>query len=407
MSVTVHQTPEAYSLIYNPQMFLALSTQIAQPNFVYRVVITDLVSSDTLTYDVPADPDGYCRFNGSPFGRRNFSHYIPMNLYGWQKSTSIRKIRVNIGEYYGTTPAYTAGSNFDWICWNGVENVEDWCDFDYTNYIYDESASNFKYLSSQLPAKAYEDRSDYFYVNTQGAGDFERIRVRTYTTSGSLEGEFYIDNPHDASTTYTDKYLCIDVGVKGLTEIASMLVTVNAGALPIIKSTTGSYIIAEANPTSGVDVSYRDIKTYTIGCEPRFPIYTIHFVRKNGAVQTIHFNKRSDFSSTKEQEFYGVYPYVRSGSTYTYSRSTRFQRPLATETNDQLLLKTDWLTSGEVDLYRELFDSPHIWLDLGSDQEYRILKLVDNTYKLNKSWNEKLFSLSMNFEYTNTNYRQL
>lgn len=406
MSVTVHQTPSAYSLVYSPNMFLALSNQIAQPNFVYRVIVTDLITSETQTYDVAQDPDGYCRFNATPFARRYFTHYIQMNTYGWQRSNSIRKVRVNIGEYYGSTPAYTAGSNYDWICWNGVENVEDWCDYDSANYIYDKTVPNYKYLTSQLPAYAYDDRSDYFYVQTKGSGDLKRLRIRTYLPSGALEGEFYIDNPHEASTTYTDKYLCIDVGIKGLTNISSLLVTVNAGALPIIKTTTDHYIVAEANP-GAADPSFRDIKTYTVGCSPRFPIYTVHFLRKNGAFQTVHFDKRSDFSSTKQQEFYGVYPYARVGARYEYYRYTQFEKPTFTETKDKLILQTDWLTPDEIELYKELFDSPLIYLDLGSSTNYRVIKYTQDSYKINKSWNEPLFNLSAEFEYTNTNYRQI
>ena len=407
MAITVHQSPPARALAYNPQKFYASSTQVAQPNFRYKVIITDLITSDTQTYWVDADPDGFCRFDATPFTKTFFTHYLPINTYGWQKSTSIRQIRVNIGEYYGTTPTYYAGSNYDWIAWNGQEDILDFPNFNIDNYLYDITVPNYAYLTDTINSLAFEDRSDYFYVLTKGAGDLVRLRVRTYLPSGALEGEFFIDNPHEASTTYTDKYLCIDVGIKGLTEITGALVTVNAGALPIIKSTTESYIIAEANP-SGADPAFRDIKQFTIGCTPRFPVYTIHFLRKNGAFNSFHFHKRSDFTTSKQEQRYSVYPYQADGvSAYEYDRSTIMSRPLNVTSKDVLRLNTDWITPAQVDLLKELFDSPYIYLDEGSTLPYRQVTYIKNSYNLNKAWNEKLFNLQADFEVAATNYRQI
>jgi hypothetical protein len=65
MAVTVTQQPQNYTPGYSPQVFSASSTATAQPNFSYTVVCTDLLSSETQTYQVPARPfDGDCVFDG-------------------------------------------------------------------------------------------------------------------------------------------------------------------------------------------------------------------------------------------------------------------------------------------------------------------------------------------------------
>lgn len=405
MAVTTLQSPQNYSPVYNPQIFLASSTQTAQPNFLYRIILTDLITSETQTYDVPADPDGYCRFNASTFAKSRMEHYCPINVYGWQVVDGVRKIRINIGEVYGTTPTYYAGSNNDWITWNAIENTEDFPDFDYLNYLYTDSAANYKYLTSQFTANTYEDRSDLFYVFTKTANDLLYLTIKTYDCSGNLLGFYKIENPYYSSTNYQEKYLCIDVGWKGLENISASGVTVVSGTLPIVNSNVCYYDVGETN-SMVADPSIRQIKRYYVGCERVYDVYTIHFLRKNGAFESVHFSKRSDFQFTKEQNTYKRYPYERSGSTYLYSRSTIIERTLSTEIGTIYKLNTDWLTSEMVDLYQELFSSPVIYLDLGPSIGYLPLKYVINTYTLNKAWNEPLFQLQADFMLTHNNYRQ-
>lgn len=406
MAITVHQTPSAYSPVYNPQMFLATSSQVAQPNFIYRVIVTDLITSESQTYDIYADPDGYCRFNASPFASNYFNHYLPINTYGWQLDTGIRKIRVNIGEYYGSTPTYYAGSNVDYIMWDGIEDVQDFCDYSQANYLYDSTVPRYRYLTNTLNSYAFDDRSDYFYALTKGSGDLQYLSVATYNSAGAQLGYYKIANSFAASSTYTDKYVCIDVGLKGLSNIGSGAVTVISGTYPIITANVAYYDIGETNIGGIVTSGGRAIKRYTVGCSPRFPTFTVHFLRKNGSFQTVHFAKRSEFSTNKDEKTVGKYPYQRVSNTYIYKRSTEFEKTISVITTDNFTLNTDWLSSDEVELYKELFDSPLIYLDEGSSNQYRVIKYTQNSYKLSPSYDSNLVNLRADFSFTNKNYRQ-
>ena len=402
--VTTYKTPEARSLIYNPQMFYAKSNQITQPGFLYKVICTDLITSQTQTYFVAQDPSGYCRFDAGPFAQSFFTHTLPINSYGWKLDAGIRNIRVNIGEYY--VGAYYAGTNYDYIGWDGVEDVIDFPTFNINNYLYDNTVPNYKYLTSSLTGFAYPDRSDMLYVLTKGAGDLKFLYIKTYNAAGTPLGVYKIDNPFEASTTFSDKYLCIDIGYKGLNNISSGLVTIVSGTLPMITSSVDYYDVSETN-SSAPDPVTRAIKRFNIGCSPRFPIYTLHFLRKNGGFETVHFNKRSDFTTTKEESTFQVYPYSAGASnTYGYSRSTQFEKTLSITSTDKFNLKTDNLSSAHIDLYKELFTSPLIYLDLGAGSEYLQIKYEASSYKLNKMWNEKLFNISADFRLPASNYTQ-
>lgn len=393
--ITVSQQPQAYMPYKNGQIFTASSDQVAQPNFMYTVIITDLKSSTAKTYQIPQRPDTLLVFDAAPYVRSFFEdHYIPINLYGFQQSDSIRAIRVNIGETYGATPAYTAGSNINYIAWNSVVDWLDFPSYDYTDYVFDSAIPRERYLTSLLPDCTFEDRSQYLYALTSNSGDIPSITIEALDASGTFISFSYIANPYESGVVYDDKYLAIDLGHKGLTNISSGDVT---GAYPILTDSVYSYKVYAGST---------HIKTYTICCEDEYPVYTIHYLNKAGAFETLHFNKRSDTELRKETTTYKKNPNVMSGGSYTYSRSAALERILTTKRTEKLTLNTDWLDEDHTDLHKEIIDSPVIYLDLGSDQDYVQLRLVTNTYKVNKMYNEPLFSLTMDFEYSHDNTRQ-
>jgi hypothetical protein len=119
MAITVQTSPQAYTPAYNPQWFVCTSTQTAQPNFRYTVILTDVISGATVTRDIDADANGYLKADFGSFFEQYITQVNPANTYGFQLNTgAVRKCRVNVGETYGTTPTYYAGSDTDYIVWN-------------------------------------------------------------------------------------------------------------------------------------------------------------------------------------------------------------------------------------------------------------------------------------------------
>lgn len=409
MSVSVTQSPEDYTPGYNPQLFVALSNQIAQDNFVYTVEITDLISSESIQYQIAKDPnDDRCYFDAMPFVENYLVHSIPINTYGWQSCTgAVRKIRVNIGETYGPTGSevLTPGTDIDYIVWNGVEDFLVNADYDPDNYLYyAATGSNLPYLTANYDQYTYEDRSNYLYVLTSQPGDVLSITVNTYDSAGNPVTSSTIANPVQSSSNYAVKYICIDVGLKGLTNIDSGLVT---GDYPIITDEVASYDISDSvitgAPPAGTVTPRVD---FTVGCEPEYEVYTVHFWAKNGCFETIHFNKRSDIEVSRTETNYKVTPYTRSGGTMTYSRHSPLDKRLTSSRVERLKLCTDWLDDEYVALYEQILDSPVIYLDQGSSVSFARIKLINDSYKRNKSFNEPLYSLVMDFEYSHQNHRQ-
>jgi len=399
MAISILQQPQAYQPAYNNQWFMASSNQLAQPNFKYRVIVTDLISSTTLTYDFDPRPDTRCVFDAGVFSENQIrtSNYIPVNTYGWQLATGIRKIRVNIGEYYGATPTYHAGSNIDYIIWNGMVQFLDFPSYDMDNFVYD-SSFNFKYFAGVVNDTTFTDRSNYLYVLTSQAGDLSALKIITYTSAGAVIGTSFIPNPFVASTNYQQKYLCIDVGHKGLLNIPIGLTT---GFYPIISAATAYYEIYD-------DTNGGLIKTITIGCSPRFEVLTVHYLADNGAFLSVNFEKVWEKNHDKTVSSYSQNPNDIDpvSGLYGYDYGVSVDKQLSVSRQTKLSLKTDWLSDAQIAQYRECYDSPVCFLDRGSSLGYASIKSITNSYRDIPHYADKLVRLEMDFNFTHQNFRQ-
>lgn len=401
MAVTIVKQPSSYTPAYSPQKWVATSNQTSNSDFSYIITVTDLLSGEFQKYVSPADINGKLFFDSMNFAKdwiTRYGHYIPMNVYNFKKSTSIRKIRVNIGEYYGG--AEHSGSNVDYVVWNGSLTYREYPSYSSTNYIYEPL--NHRMLTSTIDEDVYTNRSNYLYFLSNTQGDLLGFRVKSYDATGGLLGTSEFVNPFYNAPNYNDRYFCVDVGLKGLAGISSGDVS---GTYPIIPSGTAYYTIEDKNSglTPGSYV-YSVIKTYRVKEECLNTVYSVHFLNKKGAFETCHFSKRSDKEVNKSTSYYRVNPFVYDNS-FTYSPSTSTERVLNIEEQETLTLNTDWLSEAKMAQLRDLLSSPICYLDLGTDDFYPV-RVLDDSLNIKKKVNEKLFNLTMKFQLNNTEVRQ-
>lgn len=399
MALAVVQQPQAFTPAYNPQIFVATTPNYTQPGFTYTIVVTDLITSQTITYEVAARPTGELTWDAMPFSQNLVKDYIPLNgLAGFQRCVDgIRKIRVNVGETY--SGVYHVGANIDYIVWNAIVDTEDFADYIYTDYVYDITLSNFKFFRGVVTDVGFEDRSSFLYCLSAGAGDFTQLQINTFNAAGGAIGVSTIANPFAASATYTDKYVAIDVGHKGLTNIAGGLVT---GTYPIMTPAVARWTVIDSTPFAS-----STIKTITLGLEPRWAISAIHYLAKNGAFLSACFSKISEKTQETSRRTFKKNPWFLSAApTYTYQYSDAVETILETITQDRLKLRTDWLSAEQVMQYKDLFDSPKCYYDIGSSKKLRAVLPVPGTYNDIPHYNKKLIMYEPEFRPTTDNARQ-
>ena len=241
----------------------------------------------------------------------------------------------------------------------------------------------------------YEDRSNYVYfLGTVGnTTDLPQLRIRTFDVNGNIIGNSTIARPSATTGLIADQYQCIDIGVKGLTSIASGLVT---GAYPIITSSVDSYTVREF-------VNTGLIRCF-IKCNPRYTVYTLHYLNQKGGYDTLHCTKVSEKTSTKLATTFKQNPWNDVSNVMTYNPSMMLEKTQGITITDSLKLNSDWLTQEEFDRHRDLFASTDIRLDLGSSTPNIAVKITNGNYIQKNS--DRLRMLSFDLSYTFNNHRQ-
>ena len=401
MAITILSKPTdalyyGYVPCYNNQWFVASSSQTASANFKYYIVVTDILSGYSVTEKFLPNPSGKLQFDASKFSELLMTNYIPVNVYGFQQNTSIRRIRVNIGEIYGSTLPGTiySGSDIDYNVWNGSLEMLTFSQYNSKNYTWDLSTTpnlNYPVLLSDLADDyTFNNRSNFLYwMMLEGQTDLPKIYLRTYNAAGSVLNTYTITNSVSTGT-YRTNMVCIDVGKKGIDGInASYLVGVEYYD-----------IMAEINS----ETAPFKIKRYTIKCSPRFDVFTLHYLSTTGAYETLHCSKVSELNSTKTSTTFKRSPWTNVSNVMTLDYSVAVEQPTIVNVQNGLKLNSDWVTRAELLKYKDLFSSPDVKLDLGTAQGYASVKVTNGTY-VSKN-NDKLRNLTFDLLFTHANQRQ-
>jgi hypothetical protein len=401
MAITIQSSPTSPTPAYNENWVVATSNLTIQPNFYYTIVLTDVTGSYTFdTIKVKPDPNNMLVMDLQAYVQLLMRNYIPVNLYGWQKCTNAtRKFRFNVGETYDVlgTPTYFVGVDKDYITWNAGVDKQYIAPYSPNYFCYDSSIPNLVYLTL-LPSKTYKDRSQYLYALCQeNIGELNKIDVFTYDAAGSLLGNYSINRPDAGTGLYSDNYVAIDVGYKGLLGITAPFVTVNSGTYPIITSNVASYVIKNGDTN---DV----IKNITIECNPKFEVYTLHYLKANGSYETLHCNLAATLSSSKTTTSFRKSGWSLIANVMTLDPALNSEKIQSVTIQDKLQLNSDWLTDAEFALHKDLFTSTDVRLDIGSTTTYKGVKVTQTSYTTKNT--DRLRNYQIDLDYTHQNFRQ-
>lgn len=408
MALTINQQPQAYTPVFNPQIFHVTSTNSGAANHSYTFAFTDVITGITGKVQVAKDPVNAAGVFDAMEKSKDFIEYFqPVYTGGWQKATgSLRPFTVNVGETYGTTPTYYPGSDITYYVWSGGV---DWMDFANngfvsTPYIYNHLVNN-AYMAGVIDDLTFTGKSNFIYVlsNHLTGARITNIRIIGYDASGSVITTSTINNPHSAGgNTYDKNFVLIDVGERGLDALTAPQVT---GTFPVLNSNVVKYEVwdYDSNP---VPLVY--IKTLTRGCENIYRPIIVHYLAKNGALQTATFNLMHDKKIKKQNLQYGKDTNFYTSVQYAYDISSRPMRQFGITTQTGLVLRTDWLSDDQVEKYEDLFSSAVIFLDGDENYPNKLIAINCETqdYITIPKAKSKLFAWESEFLYAHQNIRQ-
>jgi hypothetical protein len=169
-----------------------------------------------------------------------------------------------------------------------------------------------------------------------------------------------------------------------------------------------TYYTVEFNTTN---ITGDSVYRFNMVCEPKFEVFTIHFLNKFGGFESKDFNKVSRKRIEIEKKDYGTSGYVidSSGIPSSYNSQKVYRETVsvyAASWSEKMVLNSDLLTDAEYIWLEELILSPLAYVQIG-DYFYPI-KITDNNYEPKKNVNDDLTNLTLNIEYGdrfNTQYR--
>lgn len=415
MSLTKQQFPDSYTPAFNEQTFEYTSTQVAQSDFKYVIVATDLLTSEVQTYHVKKAPGtDEMKWYANTFTNQFIEHFVPNNAYGWQTCTdAVREITIEVKEYYGgNTIPMSPPSTTTYRIWNGVLRTLDWVDYDQTDFVYTNS-NPFVYLGSgvaesgyhQERKETYEDSSLFLYVLADTTNTFETMQVDTYDCDGNIIGTSYIANTEYNSASYVKKYFCIDYGLKGLTNIEALKVT---GTYPIITDQVAYYIISDNNASVGSPPvgSNEPICRVDIKSAPTYDVWTLQYLAKGGNFETLHFPKKSLQTENIEKKSYRRNPNTLVSNQWNYTKFSEWERIISSTGQDSITMNTDWMTEDQIAQHREVVSSGKVYIDFGSVTGLVPCKVITSSIPQNKDWDNTLFGISLEVQLTFKNNYQ-
>lgn len=150
------------------------------------------------------------------------------------------------------------------------------------------------------------------------------------------------------------------------------------------------------------------IKSIKYGCENIYRPMIVHYLAKNGALQTATFNLMSTKKIKKQNLQYGKDTNFYTGVQYAYDISSRPMRQFGITTQTGLTLRTDWLSDDQVEKYEDLFSSSVIFLDGDENYPNKLIAINCDTqdYVTIPKIKSKLFAWESEFSYAHQNIRQ-
>lgn len=169
-----------------------------------------------------------------------------------------------------------------------------------------------------------------------------------------------------------------------------------------------TYYTVEFNTTNITDDS---IYQFNLVCEPKYEVFTIHFLNRFGGFESRDFTKVSRRRIEIEKKDYGSSAYtITSGGQPEYYSASKVYRETksvyAGAWKEKMVLNTDILTDAEYQWLEDLVLSPLAYVEI--EDYFFPITITDNNYEPKKTINDDLTNLTINIEYGdrfNTQYR--
>lgn len=173
---------------------------------------------------------------------------------------------------------------------------------------------------------------------------------------------------------------------------------INAVSASYIDSSVSYYTVQFLNPNISDEPIYR----FNLICEPKYEVYTLHFLNRFGGFESRDFTKVSRKTIDIQKADFGKLPYtVSSSGVVSYKNSNNVYNETrsiySSQYSEKMVLNTDILTDEEYSWLGDLFLSPMVYIEMEGHFLPCIIK--ENNYEYRKVINDKLTNITLNIEF--------
>lgn len=138
--------------------------------------------------------------------------------------------------------------------------------------------------------------------------------------------------------------------------------------------------------------------TFDLKCEPKFTVYTLHFLNRYGGFESRDFTKLSRKLLNIEKKDFGRLPYtVNASGVVSYHNANNVYNETrsvyASQYTERMTLNTDILTDEEYQWLADLILSPMVYMEM--DTYYIPVVIEQSNYEFRKIINDKLTNLTV------------
>lgn len=395
MAITINQQPDTYSPVYNPLVFVVTSDNTAETNFNY---IIDVYWNSTLQtrHRMPARPDnGKCVFDVSKILESQVTHDIDIETEDFTlNSNSYLKFQVKFGEEYDVAGDLTLFTDLtisnDIWAFNAALDYFDFVYYASVDYVLDDSSRKFLTNAPLSNRIRLTDNQSLYSVFSTSVANYNKQFYKVYNASGVVQNGGTPYSLVNSVSSAADKFIKVPVGPAILNSIFANII--QEGYTYETWAVQGSTQISEK-------------RTFIVDTQcTKYTPYRLHFLNQLGGFDSFNFILASKEDSRIDRVKYKRLLGSMSGSSFVYSKTDRGENILSTTVTDSITINSNWISEEESVWLKELITSPIVFHELNG--ELLPISITDSKYEVKRRVTDKLFNLSLTFNYSVVNNRQ-
>jgi len=426
--LTQNGEPSEYGLAFNDNAYVIKTTNYT-PTVRFKIMVlpetfpTDPAIATVRVYPTRAEDGGTVYFDRAFFDP---SRFLQSNIKGevdikgaahagFFKTNKIHQ------EYYLLIQEEEKNSNDiyyvtnNWLfskmksVWNGVRDMDTWLDFNYDDYIINNSSSTTKRFLTDSPRTISIDSAQsyhlYFIANERFGAYQYNIKVYDgYDGSGSLIADATVSNGIATADSWSEIYQRIAIGTQDIINTDPSIWTDSLlGSTPSTALNGALSYTIHLEDNTNAQTSER----FTFNINPPCSKYDgvrVHFLNRLGGYDAFNAYLKSINVTDIKKDKYDQQHHDWNGWTYDYSKKSKGSTDYNVGLRKRVTINTDYLTDSESVWMEDLASSPSLYIE--ENNELIAVNIDPKRIVRQTSLNEKLCQYTFELIYSLKNKRQ-